>query len=372
MGIVLKKSGWFVLLFSLLFFTACARQETPTQAPPTALPTPALSTQAPTATPVPTAAPTEVPTLVPTEAPTEAPTETPSEPGLTPEVTPEPTEAEATEAAPTGCVNKAAYYGDVTIPDDTAFKQNIPFTKTWKIRNEGDCVWDGYKLVFAGGASLDGPLSNPLPVIQPGEIRDVSVEMKSPPQGGLFTSYWELEDAAGNRFGFNASGKDLIWAQISVSWYAEGGGGPLVPVTEGCAPPVDETFEAAILTLVNEARAQEGLPALALNSALTAAARAHSTDMACYGIRDHTGSDGSNWYQRIAAQGYVPGYAGENIYYGHPDFGADALGTFTWWMGSTVHRNNILSSKATQVGIGHVDEIGGDGWGFTTLNIARP
>ena len=368
MGIVLKKSGWFVLFFSLFFLSACARQETPTPAPPTALPPPALSTPAPTATPVPTAAPTEVPTVEPTEAPTEVPTE--AKP--TSEATPEPTETAATEEAPAGCVNKAAFYGDVTIPDDTAFKQNVPFTKTWKVRNEGDCVWDGYKISFAGGASLDGPLSNPLPVIQPGEVKDISVEMKSPSQGGLFTGYWELEDATGQRFGFNSSGKDLIWVQISVSWYAEGGGGPLVPVTDGCAPPVDESFEAAILELVNNARAQEGLPALTLKSELTAAARAHSTDMACYGIRDHTGSDGSNWYQRIAAQGYTPGYAGENIYYGHPDYGADVTGTFTWWMGSTVHRNNILSSKATQIGIGHVYETSGDGWGYTTLNIARP
>ncbi|MBN1372389.1 MAG: hypothetical protein JW987_10670 [Anaerolineaceae bacterium] len=369
---MLKKSGWFVLLFFLLFLSACARQEAPTPAQPTALPTPALSTQAPTVTPMPTTAPTEVPTVEPTEAPTEIPTETATEPTPPTEPTPEPTEIAATEEAPAGCVNKAAFYGDVTIPDDTAFKQNVPFTKTWKVRNEGDCVWEGYKISFAGGSSLDGPLSNPLPVIQPGEVKDISVEMKSPPQGGLFTGFWELEDAEGNRFGFNSSGKDLIWVQISVSWYAEGGGGPLVPVTDGCAPPVDESFEVAILELVNNARAQEGLPALALNNELVAAARAHSTDMACYGIRDHTGSDGSNWYQRIAAQGYTPGYAGENIYYGHPDYGADVTGTFTWWMGSTVHRNNILSSKATQIGIGHVYETSGDAWGFTTLNIARP
>ena len=131
-------------------------------------------------------------------------------------------------------------------------------------------------------------------------------------------------------------------------------------------------YEAQILTLINQARADHGLAALTLQAPLTAAARGHSQDMACNDFVDHTGSDGSSWYNRIQAQNYNYSYASENIYVGDPDFGGDAQGAFTWWMNSDVHRANILNPKVTSIGIGYAYYAGSTYKGYYTVDFARP
>ncbi|MDX1438190.1 MAG: NBR1-Ig-like domain-containing protein, partial [Anaerolineales bacterium] len=54
----------------------------------------------------------------------------------------------ATAAAPDpDCMPRAAYYGDVTIPDNTVMEPGEQFVKTWRIRNEGTCSWGpGYEI----------------------------------------------------------------------------------------------------------------------------------------------------------------------------------------------------------------------------------
>jgi uncharacterized protein YkwD len=94
--------------------------------------------------------------------------------------------------------------------------------------------------------------------------------------------------------------------------------------------------------------------------------------MACQDFVDHTGSDGSNWKDRIKAAGYSPGYATENIYVGDPTFGGDAQGAFNWWMNSQIHRDNILSTKVTQIGIGYAYNANSTYKGHYTLDFAKP
>lgn len=71
--------------------------------------------------------------------------------------------------------------------------------------------------------------------------------------------------------------------------------------------------ERHLLALLNAHRAAAGVPALALDPALSAAARAHSCDMDQHHHLSHTGSDGSSPVQRIAATGGSYRAAGENI-----------------------------------------------------------
>ena len=337
-------------------------------------------------TPTPTSAVEET---APTVAPTLEPTATPEvSPTSTPEVSPTPTEAVAeipTTVPPAGqaeaCIDKAAFYDDVTIPDGTSFKQGISFTKTWQIRNEGTCTWNRYKLVYAGGDQLDGPIANPMPVVAPGETANVSVDLKSPPQGGLFTGLWEFENSSGQRFGVNSHGKDFIWVKISVSWYTEDNppgnmkNEPVSaspPVSSACQAQRSSNSEAQILTLINQARAENNLPALTLQTQLSSAAYNHSADMACNDYLDHTGSDGSNFTARIKATGYNASYTSENIYAGDPDFGGDPAGAFDWWMHSDIHRKNILSSKVTSIGIGAAYDASSTYKAYYTINFARP
>ena len=382
------KSLLPLFLLCGLVFAGCTQVSTATVPPPT-LASPGLI-QA-TFTPLPNPAqvtPTPTP-IVESTAQEPSPTvEVTPEPTSTPEASPTPTESSAQNPV-TGssgnqadaCIDKAAFYDDVTIPDGTSFKQGVAFTKTWQIRNEGTCTWDGYKLVYAGGDLMDGPISTAMPVVAPGALANVSVELKSPPKGGDYTGLWEFENPSGARFGVNSHGKDLIWVKVSVSWYTEDNppetyrNDPISaspPVSSGCPVQRYSDYENQILGMINQARAENGLPALTLQTQLSAAAYDHSTDMACNDFMDHTGSDGSKWSARIQAQGYAASYSSENIYAGSPDFGGNAAGAFDWWMHSDIHRKNILSNKITSIGIGVAFNPNSTYQAYYTLNFARP
>jgi uncharacterized protein YkwD len=365
---------------------------------PTAPSTPALTAVLPSPTMTQSAAPTQVqatPTQVPatptqaepaptqvlatpTQAPVQAtptqvqPTPTQSAPGTTP-----------TAAADASiCTNTAAFYDDVTIPDGTSFKQNVPFVKTWRIKNEGTCTWSkGYQIVFHGGDLMNGPLTSNLPTAKPGELIDVSVNLKSPAAGGAYTGLWEFQDSSGNRFGVNSNGIDQIWVKIGVSNFGPNNtpvpvfGAPAStpePTSTSCSPEMNSGYESQLLTMINNAREQNGLADLALDNRLSAAARNHSSDMACKEYVDHTGSDGSTWFTRVKAQGYSYTYASENIYVGNPAFGGTPDGAFTWWMNSKVHHDNIMSPRITQIGIGYVFLSGSEFGGYYTLDFAHP
>ncbi len=349
----------------------------------------ATSTLIPTAVASPTLRPT-APELSVSPSPTStnpavlpAPTETPSA-TVTP--TPQSASPAATVAAPAqaspsiqasstaqACQDQAAFYSDVTIPDDTSFRQGVNFVKTWQIKNTGTCTWGpGYSLIFAGGDIMNGPQSVPLPKVNPGDIFDVSVNLTSPANGGVYLGDWEFQRPDGTRFGVNSDGVDMIWVKISVSYIVVGPTATPNPISATCTGQTNSDYINIVLSLINQARAANNLPALTLNAKLSAAAQAHSNDMACNDFIDHVGSDGSTWFTRIQAQGYTYSYASENIYVGNPAFGGDANGAFTWWMNSQVHRDNILSPKITQIGIGYTFYTKATYGGYYTVDFAHP
>ena len=134
---------------------------------------------------------------------------------------------------------------------------------------------------------------------------------------------------------------------------------------QASAAQVDPTFE--LLGRIDTLRRQNGLAPLAFNEQLVAAAQRHSQDMANTGRVDHTGSDGSSIEQRIAASGYggENGYSawGENIYGG----GISTIdAAWTFWTNSTVHRNNLLSERYREIGIGAATSENGT---YFTLNF---
>ena len=396
-----------VLLFTL-FFYACAGEST---AEPTALPAQPTATLPPTEEPAPTEA-AESPPATPTatvesQVPTEEPTSTP-EPTAIPadEPTPEPTEeATAVEATPTeepaqsssgqtdpgpkpDCEEKAAYYGDVTIPDVTTIRQGDVFVKTWRVRNEGTCTWnEDYSLVFAGGSQMSGVSESPLPDAAPGDIVEISVELTGPSRGGTYVGNWMFSDPYGDWFGVGANRKGEIWVRINVNYIAPegtqagstetGGSGTGGATTGGTQPAAcgserNTAYESEVLNLLNNGRSSNGLEPLTANDQLTAAALAHSNDMACKDFVDHTGSDGTLWFDRITREGYVYNTAKENIYVGNPAFGGTPAGAFDWWMNSQIHRENILSDDISEIGIAYVFNAGSSYGGYYTTVFARP
>jgi uncharacterized protein YkwD len=376
----------------------------------------------PTATLLPTDSPTSVPTQAP--APTNPPTPTtPVEaiPSPTPTVAPSPTptvslpsptpdsqssNAQSSSAAVQSCIDKASFSEDVTIPDGTLVKIGEKFTKTWKIRNEGTCDWNGYSLIYAGGEAMNSPMNVTLQEIKPGEFADISVQLQAPERGGGHTGYWEFQNTAGQTFGVGAGADGLLWAQINVDYptpepvsqtttsqtttsqdstsqssnttlvstsqTATSQTAPSNTTASGCVYTGSNDYENQIVALVNDARVQNGLAPLTLDNKLSAAALVHSIDMACNDLVSHSGSDGSSWYDRVKAQGFA-NYTTtrENIYVGNPAFGGDAQGAFTWWMNSKIHHDNILFPTATSIGVGYAFTSNSSYGGYYTLELAR-
>ncbi len=307
----------------------------------------------------------------------------------TPTSTPEQVLFTPTATVMVSCTNTAGFFGDVTIPDGTSLQQNVPFVKTWAIRNEGTCSWGpDYSLIFFGGDQMSGPLSVPLPAVMPEEIGRISVDLKSPSSGGTFTGIWVFQDPSGKRFGVNSEGIDQIWVKIGVTIFNDQG--VIVPIgatplpsptpsdneasntQNTCSPQQNSDYDQQILKFINDARAQNNLSPLRLNSKLSAAAYTHSADMACNNYVDHAGSDGSTWFTHVKAQKYTYSYASENIYVGDPAFGGTPDGAFAWWMNSQVHRDNILSPKVSEIGIGYAFYSSSNYRGYYTLDFAKP
>jgi hypothetical protein len=105
-----------------------------------------------------------------------------------------------------GC-NNLAFIRDVSLPNGTVLEPNEPFTRTWKVSNNGTCDWlYGYRLVPVSGFQL---ASDPIGVhnapVPPGEWREFSVGARAPDDAGTYTQYWQMSDGAGHTFGATLS-----------------------------------------------------------------------------------------------------------------------------------------------------------------------
>jgi uncharacterized protein YkwD len=126
-------------------------------------------------------------------------------------------------------------------------------------------------------------------------------------------------------------------------------------------PPPSADPEAvaadAVLTLVNEERAQAGCQPLVRDAALTELAADFSQDMAERGYFSHTDPDGLTPWDRAAAAG-IDNLGGENIAMGQ----ADAQAVMDSWMNSEGHRANILNCDFRTIGVGVHIADGGPWW----------
>lgn len=141
---------------------------------------------------------------------------------ITPETpTPEPsatTAATATAATPTPaavtatpvpsatatpCPNDdAAFVSDVNVPDGSHFKPGAAFTKTWRLRNSGQCVWTtAYTLRNVGGELMGGATINLPNGVPPGATIDLTVSFVAPNNPGKHISHWQMFTPEGAGFG---------------------------------------------------------------------------------------------------------------------------------------------------------------------------
>ncbi|MCL5612115.1 MAG: NBR1-Ig-like domain-containing protein [Chloroflexi bacterium] len=284
-------------------------------------------------------------TLPPTNTPPASLTPPPSTSAPTLAVTAQP-----------NCKDKAILVQDVTIADGTNVPRGSKFTKTWKLQNTGTCPWTGYTVAFVSGDRMSSPDSAPVPPTLAGKTVNVSVDLVAPTTDGAYAGYFELHDAKGQVLPIGI--EKTFWVKIVVGavtptlppgTLVSGGTPGVVPSgPPSCKYVGSPSYPSEIANLINAARTKAGLSALTIDFQLAAAAQGHSTDMACFGLLSHTGSNGSTPYQRVVASGYGGTFRQEIIYAsGYPQ---DA---FNSWMNDQVHHDAILDPSATEMGVGY-------------------
>jgi hypothetical protein len=137
--------------------------------------------------------------------------------GITPSATAPVRELPTTTPTP-ACLDRAGFVADVTIPDNTNLAPGQGFTKTWRLRNDGNCPWDEtYSVVFVDGAPMSNPTPVPIPnVVQPGGTVDISLPLVAPGSPGTHRSNYQIRNPQGVHFGVGQSGQTPFYVQIVI------------------------------------------------------------------------------------------------------------------------------------------------------------
>jgi hypothetical protein len=109
-----------------------------------------------------------------------------------------------TSGVPTGGLDQAEYWADITVSDGTDFTPGEKFTKTWRLRNSGTSTWTpDYGLAFFNGAQMSGSTIVPLTsTVSPGATVDVSVDLIAPQSAGTYRGYWKMRNGLGEDFDY--------------------------------------------------------------------------------------------------------------------------------------------------------------------------
>jgi len=121
---------------------------------------------------------------------------------------------------PPACLDGAQWVADLSFDDKNMTAPPVlnpgqPFTKGWRLRNNGTCTWTtGYALAYASGnvpaAQMGG---QPIPVtreVRPGETFDFQVNLIAPIAPGTYQGFWNMRNAQNQRFG------ETVWVGITV------------------------------------------------------------------------------------------------------------------------------------------------------------
>lgn len=117
--------------------------------------------------------------------------------------------------------------------------------------------------------------------------------------------------------------------------------------------PARAVSAAGLVADANAQRVAAGLPPLALNGSLSAAAAGKAADMIRNNYWSHVSPSGVGPWYWISAAGYPYEYAGENLAQGSAD---DAV-VMAAWMASPEHRANLLSPNYRDMGCGFAEGV---------------
>ncbi|XP_073122984.1 protein JOKA2-like isoform X2 [Henckelia pumila] len=115
------------------------------------------------------------------------------------------------------CLSKmdSCFIADVNVANDTVMEPLTPFTKIWRLKNNGIVAWPKKTTIsWVGGDELCTLLSVELKIPPTGlainQELDVAVDCIAPELPGKYESCWKLASPSGQRFG------QLIWIRIEV------------------------------------------------------------------------------------------------------------------------------------------------------------
>ena len=111
--------------------------------------------------------------------------------------------------------------------------------------------------------------------------------------------------------------------------------------------------ERELVTAVNHARRNQGLPALRWDESLSAAARHHAAVMAEHRTAEHEFQGEPNLSGRVKQVGFHFSWLSENV-----TQGPTAEFIHTQFMKSPNHRANILDTDMNSIGVGVVERNG--------------
>jgi uncharacterized protein YkwD len=112
---------------------------------------------------------------------------------------------------------------------------------------------------------------------------------------------------------------------------------------------IPPTFAQQVVNLINQERTAHGCQPFNVAPQLSAAAQAHSQDMALHDFVSHTGSGGTSPSERLTRAGYNWRMMAENIAAGQ----STPEAVVASWMSSSGHRDNILICALHDIGIGY-------------------
>lgn len=121
---------------------------------------------------------------------------------------------------------------------------------------------------------------------------------------------------------------------------------PLAPISAAQAT-FDSTGEKELVGLINQERAREGLPPLAVDERLMQAARKHTELMVKHQKLSHQSEDEQPLQVRLADENLRSDRQAENV-----ALEMDVAGVHAILMNSPPHRANILSAKYNAIGVG--------------------
>ncbi|MBA2316063.1 MAG: hypothetical protein H0V87_11800, partial [Chloroflexi bacterium] len=128
--------------------------------------------------------------------------------------------------------------------------------------------------------------------------------------------------------------------------------GAPAPVAAWSAGEFSSASEQQLIALTNRSRANAGLPALKVDSALTTIARWRSKDMITRNYFSHDIPGGGQVFDELQRRGYCFKLAGENIGWNtYPDDAATQA-IHQMFLDSPGHRANIMGKAWDHVGVG--------------------